>query len=160
VTPCKAPTTNEVAVKVFEGLDAQKGAEDMLVVEEEVGLEYEGEGDIFLSDGWRERWCRCPECLPQLEKHPWLLKEEETYTPPEDPDSKKSLEELGLRALASLPRDKALDSIRAFNEMRDNLLTYLRPFAQEGKVVSEKDVNAFFEALKEGKTPTLASGSQ
>ncbi|KAG8937753.1 hypothetical protein FRC00_001173, partial [Tulasnella sp. 408] len=63
----------------------------------------------------------------------------------------KSLEELGLRALEALPRDKALDSIRAFNEMRDDLLAYLRPFAQAGKVVSEKDVTAFFEALKEGK---------
>lgn len=34
---------------------------------------------------------------------------------------------------------------------RDDLLAYLRPFAQEGKVVSEEDVTAFFEALKEGK---------
>lgn len=29
-----------------------------------------------------------------------------------------SLEELGMRALQSLPRDRALDGIRAFNEMR------------------------------------------
>lgn len=34
---------------------------------------------------------------------------------------------------------------------RDNLLAYLRPFAQEGKVVSQEDVTAFFETLKQGK---------
>lgn len=86
-----------------------------------------------------------------------------------------SLEELGLRALQTLPRDKALDGIRAFNEMRlvgfhshrlafqvfethlllcrDDLLAYLRPFAQEGKVVSDTDVTAFFDALKSGERP-------
>ncbi|KAG8935196.1 hypothetical protein FRC01_007429 [Tulasnella sp. 417] len=157
--PCKAPIPNEIAQKVYERLEKRKkrqeeesGDAGMLVVEEPEGsFEVEGEGDMFLSDGWRERWCRCDSCIAALRAWPFLLEEEETYSPPEDPDSKKSLEELGLRALESLPRDKALDSIRAFNEMRDDLLAYLRPFAQEGKVVSEKDVTAFFEALKEGK---------
>jgi len=157
VTACKIPEENLIARKALEALDRENRFEandNTLIVEgEEAGQLYETAGDLFLSDGWRERWCRCDNCLLQLQKYPWLLEEEETYTPPEDPDSKMSLEELGLRALSSLPRDKALDSIRAFNEMRDNLLNYLRPFAQEGKVVSEQDVAAFFEALKEGKAP-------
>jgi E3 ubiquitin-protein ligase UBR7 len=64
-----------------------------------------GHGDVFLTEGWRQRWCRCssvscgrllsrvrsplplPQCLPSLEAHPFLLEEEETYEPPEDPDS-------------------------------------------------------------------------
>jgi E3 ubiquitin-protein ligase UBR7 len=46
------------------------------------------------------------------------LEEEETYEPPEDPDSGLSLEELGMRALQRLPRDRAIDGIRAFNDMR------------------------------------------
>lgn len=78
-------------------------------------------------------------CLASLRLHPYLLEEEETYEPPEDPDSGElhssgmtsdpmdverrlflglSLEELGMRALERLPRDKAIDGIRAFNEMR------------------------------------------
>ncbi|KAI9465800.1 hypothetical protein BJY52DRAFT_1242643 [Lactarius psammicola] len=77
-----------------------------------------GEGDIFLSGDWRERWCLCDLCLPRLQEHPYLLKEDETYEPPEDPDSRLSLEELGLRALERIPRDRALDGIRAFNSMR------------------------------------------
>ncbi|KAI6026601.1 hypothetical protein BKA83DRAFT_4245427 [Pisolithus microcarpus] len=108
-----------------------------------------GTGDVFLTEGWRQRWCRCDQCLPSLQAHPYLLAEEETYEPPEDPDSGLSLEELGMRALARLPRDRAIDGIHAFNNMRDGLMEYLRPFAQEGKVVEAADVNHFFEKLLE-----------
>jgi hypothetical protein len=76
------------------------------------------------------------QCLPSLDGHPYLVEEEETYEPPEDPDSGAhfdvmrqchvitcclkglSLEELGMRALERLPRDRAIDGIRAFNDMR------------------------------------------
>ncbi|KAJ7705439.1 hypothetical protein B0H17DRAFT_973989 [Mycena rosella] len=91
------------------------------------------------------------QCLSSLEAHPYLLEEEETYEPPEDPDSGLSLEELGMRALARLPRDRAIDGIMAFNAMRDNLRAYLRPFAEEGKVVGEADVQSFFEELNRSK---------
>lgn len=74
-----------------------------------------------------------------------------------------------MRALERLPRDRAIDGIRAFNDMRlvfssgtfsepfiprfnrDDLLAYLRPFAQEGRIVSEADVRQFFESLREGQ---------
>lgn len=74
-----------------------------------------------------------------------------------------------MRALERLPRDRAIDGIHAFNGMRlvvcsllsilcllrrplpirDDLVNYLRPFAQEGKVVNETDVREFFAALTE-----------
>ncbi len=116
---CQAPAPNSFAQAIF----VQDGARTL------------GEGDIFLSGDWRERWCLCDLCLPRLQEHPYLLKGDETYEPPEDPDSSKlqsvmdvrridsdfvglSLEELGLRALERIPRDRALDGIRAFNSMR------------------------------------------
>lgn len=34
---------------------------------------------------------------------------------------------------------------------RDDLVKYLRPFAQEGKVVNEADVKSFFERMVEEK---------
>jgi E3 ubiquitin-protein ligase UBR7 len=108
-----------------------------------------GTGDIFLSLGFRDRWCHCNSCLPLLKANPYLLEDEETYEPPDDPDSGLSLEELGMRALSRLPRDKALDGIHAFNAMRDDLVKFLRPFAQDGKVVNESDVHGFFDSLKE-----------
>ncbi|KAH9067928.1 hypothetical protein EDB87DRAFT_1586233 [Lactarius vividus] len=130
---CQKPTPNSFSQTVF----AQDGARTL------------GEGDIFLSGDWRKRWCLCDSCLPHLQEHPYLLKEDETYEPPEDPDSGLSLEELGLRALERIPRDRALDGIRAFNSMRDDLKNYLRPFAQEGREVAEVDVRRFFEARVE-----------
>ncbi|KAJ3541451.1 hypothetical protein NM688_g6082 [Phlebia brevispora] len=85
------------------------------------------------------------QCLPSLQANPFLLEEEETYEPPEDPDVGFSLEELGLRALQRLPRDRAIDGIHAFNAMRDQLMAHLRPFAEQGHVVTETDIRQFFE---------------
>ncbi|KAJ6504117.1 hypothetical protein C8R47DRAFT_1038371 [Mycena vitilis] len=113
-------------------------------------------GDVFLTENFREQWCRCDDCLPSLEAHPYLLEEEDTYEPPEDPDSGLSLEELGMRALERLPRDRAIDGIMAFNAMRDNLRAYLRPFAEEGKVVAEADVQDFFEQLNKTRAEANA----
>lgn len=138
---CLAPPINLIAKAIFEC-----ESPDSNMVGSTLGA-----GDIFLTDGWRRRWCRCDQCLPSLQAHPYLHEEEETYEPPEDPDSRLSLEELGLRALERLPRDRAIDGIRAFNDMRDGLMEYLRPFAQEGKVVEAADVNRFFETLLEGR---------
>ncbi|GLB41015.1 putative PHD zinc finger [Lyophyllum shimeji] len=133
---CLAPRPNPMAQRVFAQRDAA----------EESSL---GTGDLFLSEGFRDRWCYCASCLPALEASRYLLEEEETYEPPEDPDSGLSLEELGMRALERLPRDKAIDGIHAFNGMKDDLVKYLRPFAQEGKVVNESDVREFFASLTE-----------
>ncbi|KAF8901155.1 hypothetical protein CPB84DRAFT_1679997 [Gymnopilus junonius] len=108
-----------------------------------------GTGDLFFTLNFRDRWCYCDSCLPPLKMNPYLLQDEETYEPPNDPDSGLSLEELGMRALDRLPRDRAIDGIHAFNEMRNNLLSFLRPFAQEGKIVNESDVREFFASLTE-----------
>ena len=74
-----------------------------------------------------------------------------------------------MRALSRIPRDKAIEGIHAFNELkyvtgyldldlelrtlllRDDLLKFLRPFAKDGKVVNESDVKTFFATLTEGR---------
>jgi E3 ubiquitin-protein ligase UBR7 len=83
-----------------------------------------------------------------------------------------SLEELGLRALGQIPRDRAIDGIQAFMDLRfvsivarilcapnsvpspnrDGLKQYLKPFAEQGKEVNESDIQAFFEARKQEKS--------
>ncbi|KAF5381770.1 hypothetical protein D9615_005432 [Tricholomella constricta] len=136
LAPCIAPRPNLTAQKIFSQLDTP----------EHSSL---GAGDLFLSEDFRVRWCRCASCLPSLEANRYLLEEEETYEPPEDPESGLSLEELGMRALERLPRDRAIEGIHAFNGMRDDLVKYLRPFAEGGKVVNETDVREFFASLTE-----------
>ncbi|KAJ4474356.1 hypothetical protein J3R30DRAFT_3295415 [Lentinula aciculospora] len=140
IVSCIAPTPNTTAQKVIGDLTS--------MIDPSLAL---GTGDVFLTDGFRDRWCRCFSCLSDLELRPYLLEAEETYEPPEDPDSALSLEELGLRALSRLPRERAIDGIHAFNAMRDDLVQYLRPFAQEGKIVDETDVRNFFDRLLEEK---------
>ncbi|KAJ6460648.1 hypothetical protein C8R47DRAFT_120186 [Mycena vitilis] len=58
-------------------------------------------GDVFLTEKFRERRCRCDDCLPSLEAHPYRLEEDEIDEPPENPDSDViglPLEEPGMRA--------------------------------------------------------------
>lgn len=43
--PCLAPTLSSTAEKIY----TLRGAGDMSL----------GAGDIFLTEGWRERWCHC-----------------------------------------------------------------------------------------------------
>ena len=85
-----------------------------------------------------------------------------------------SLEELGLRALQNIPRERAINGIHAFNEMRlvlllfgiclcewlnhdvythrDKLLSHLRPIAEQNREVTAADIHAFFEEAKQGKS--------
>ncbi|KAK2460000.1 hypothetical protein APHAL10511_008006 [Amanita phalloides] len=137
---CLVPPPNAISQTIFTDLSAAKT----------LSL---GTGDLFLTEGFRDRWCHCEPCTMLLSVYPYLLEEEETHELPQDPDSGLSLEELGLRALSRVPRDRAIDGIHAFNAMRDELVNYLRPFAQEGRVVSESDVRSFFASLKEGRNP-------
>ncbi|KAF9063015.1 hypothetical protein BDP27DRAFT_1385048 [Rhodocollybia butyracea] len=142
---CLAPEPNTAARKVITDLISTDTISFSI-----------GAGDLFLTEGFRDRWCRCSSCIPELEAYPYLLTEEETYELEDDPDSGLSLEELGMRALAKLPRERAIDGIHAFNSMRDDLVKYLRPFAQEGKVVKEADVRGFFDNMLEEKKAARA----
>ncbi|EMD36427.1 hypothetical protein CERSUDRAFT_156081 [Gelatoporia subvermispora B] len=141
---CLAPPPSLVAQSILSNYKPSETAPGLEGTREEKQIL--GFGDVFLTEGFRGRWCLCEPCTSQLKKYRYLLDEEETYEPPQDPDSGLSLEELGLRALQRLPRDRAIDGIRAFNEMRDDLMHHLRPFAQEGKEVTEADIRAFFDA--------------
>lgn len=37
---------------------------------------------LFLKEGFRDHFCRCGNCYPNLREHPQLLEEEESYEPP------------------------------------------------------------------------------
>jgi E3 ubiquitin-protein ligase UBR7 len=90
---------------------------------------------------------------------PYLLHEEEIFEPPEDNDAHKSLFDLGTEALLQMPREQAVQGLEAYASMRDGLRAYLEPFAREGKIVQESDIQDFFRAEKE-KMAALARGQQ
>lgn len=67
-----------------------------------------GRCNVYLEEGWMERWCRCDEvrdlslrpatpltspssqCIPLFDDFPFFLDEEEVYEPPEDTDPRAS----------------------------------------------------------------------
>lgn len=89
--------------------------------------------------------------MPLYLNKPYLLTEEEVYEPPEDADAGKSLLDLGTAALLQMPREQAVQGLEAYTSMRDGLMKYLEPFAREGKVVQESDIQNFFEAERRKK---------
>ncbi|EJD40781.1 hypothetical protein AURDEDRAFT_69651 [Auricularia subglabra TFB-10046 SS5] len=144
---CKAPPLSESISRIYsQPLSTPPSASSA------------SSGDIFLTGSFRDQLCRCASCAPPA----YLLEDEETYEPPEDPDVGLSLEELGLRALASgaLPHVQAVEGARLFNHLRDDLASFLRPFASEGRVVGEEDVRAFFERKREELRAHLAQQAQ
>lgn len=131
--------------------------------------------DVFLSEGgggggeggkdaaWRQRICRCKECLLGFARLPFLLAEEYTYSPPasvngggendaagDDDDatsnsSHSTTYDLGMNALNRLPRAQTLEALEGYGRLRSALFDHLRPFAESGRAVDEESIRAFFE---------------
>lgn len=59
-----------------------------------------------------------------------------------------SLLEAGARALNSIPHVNAMEGLYAYNKVKSKLSSFLKPFAEDGRIVSEQDVKAFFEKIK------------
>ncbi|ODV92226.1 hypothetical protein CANCADRAFT_55942 [Tortispora caseinolytica NRRL Y-17796] len=107
----------------------------------------DSEMSLLLRHGYRDNLCRCAKCLPFLERHPVLLEEEITYEPPED-DDESSVYEAGMRALAGLPHVSAMETLNAYNTLKNRISDFLLPFAEQGKVVTSEDITQFFESIK------------
>lgn len=122
---------------------------------------------LFLKDTFRDSFCRCPTCFPQLAKHAHLLdEEEEAYEPPlSESDGSApggpaggseggrsvnsgSLLDRGEAALSSMDRVRAIEGVMAYNHMKDKVKAFLKPFAESGQPVGAEDVRAYFAQLR------------
>ncbi|WFD03438.1 RING-type E3 ubiquitin transferase [Malassezia obtusa] len=86
--------------------------------------------DVFLGDTFRARLCRCDACRARWAAYPYVYDEERTYEPPTDGDevsSASSTYERAVAALGQLPRVQMLESLRAYQGLRDALYDHLRP---------------------------------
>ncbi|CUM64133.1 uncharacterized protein PRCAT00001724001 [Priceomyces carsonii] len=87
-----------------------------------------------------------------LLNYEFLYKEDPIFMEPEefdDESSNTSLLQLGSNALLSLPREKAIEGLQAYDKMRTKLRDFFKPFAEEGRVVTEEEVRNFFSDVKE-----------
>ncbi|CAG8292850.1 unnamed protein product [Penicillium olsonii] len=112
---------------------------------------------LFALQDFHEQLCRCADCFPYLVPHPQLREPEDTYEPPvsEDGDADGaasagtgSIYDRGEAALNSVDRVRAIEGAMAYNHLRDNLKTFLKPFAESGQAVSAEDIKGIFEKLR------------
>lgn len=84
-----------------------------------------GSFSMLLKEDFRERFCRCPNCYPNLSKYPQLLEEEESYEPPVSESGEEGGQSVGTGSL--LDRGEAalsnVDRVRAIG-MCSSPMTY------------------------------------
>lgn len=81
-----------------------------------------------------------------LTNNSYLFKDDPIFKPPKDEsESGWSTTDMGAaEALHSLPRDRAIESIQAYDKIRSKLREFFKPFAEQGKVITEDEVKNFF----------------
>lgn len=111
---------------------------------------------IFWKDvGWRASLCRCKSCMRMYEEEKvlFLLDLEDTVQLYEEKGKAKGLEiqrdaiENEKKLLNSLDRVPLMETIAAYNDLKENLSEYLKKFAENKKVVREEDIREFFSKL-------------
>jgi E3 ubiquitin-protein ligase UBR7 len=120
-----------------------------------------GTFSIFLKEDFRDHFCHCPKCYRNLVPHPQLLEEEDTYEPPlsesdesEVPGSGArsqgtgSLLERGEAALSGVDRVRAIEGVMVYNQLKDKVKAFLKPYAESGTPVGAEDIKAYFEKLR------------
>lgn len=119
-----------------------------------LGKFHNQEYSLFLSNDFRFKLIDNYETLDHESKlykfllnNSFLFKDDPIFKPPED-DSEEdcySSSNAGTgRALETLPRDKAIESIQAYDKIKSKLKDFFKPFAEQGKVVTEEEVRNFF----------------
>jgi E3 ubiquitin-protein ligase UBR7 len=117
----------------------------------------EGPISLFFKSDFLERFCHCSNCFPRLAKHPQLLEEEDTYTPPVSSDGEGgdgstvgsgSLLDRGERALTNVDRVRAIEGVMAYNHLKEKLKPFFKEFAESGKAISAEDIKAHFAKIR------------
>ncbi|KAK8063379.1 hypothetical protein PG996_008031 [Apiospora saccharicola] len=117
-----------------------------------------GQFSLFMTEGFRETFCRCPKCFPLLEPHPQLLDEEEVYEPPlsegegsndgASTHGSGSLYERGESALRNVDRVRAIEGVMAYKQLKDKLTPFFEEFAKSGKAIGADDIKEYFAKLR------------
>ncbi|EDK36249.2 hypothetical protein PGUG_00347 [Meyerozyma guilliermondii ATCC 6260] len=116
---------------------------------------------VFLNNGFQDHMKRLRKTLEEqpekakfrlldfLTNYEYLYMDDPVYEPPADEDDDGStLLDLGAEALHSLPREQAIEGLQVYDKIRSKLRDFFKPFAEEGKVVTEDKVREFFEQMK------------
>ncbi|KAF5679809.1 metaphase-anaphase transition (Mlo2) [Fusarium heterosporum] len=120
----------------------------------------QGQFSLFLKEDFREAFCSCSSCFPQLNAHPQLLEEEEVYEPPLSEAGSQvggngggshgsgSLLERGESALRNVDRVRAIEGVMAYNHLKERLKPFFQQFAESGEAIGAEDIKAYFAKLR------------
>ncbi|KFH64098.1 hypothetical protein MVEG_09923 [Podila verticillata NRRL 6337] len=106
---------------------------------------------LFASEGWRDLLCQCSSCtqLYILEACEFITGEEEVYEDEDDDEAETSILESGMKKLNEMDRVQMMEGMLAYSKMRDEIRDFLAPFSEQGKTVTQSDIQAFFAAKME-----------
>ncbi|KAJ2387544.1 hypothetical protein GGI23_006251 [Coemansia sp. RSA 2559] len=109
--------------------------------------------DLFMEEGWTADVCTCIDCMREIETNKllFLLKEEEIIEPEEDEARGESLYESALKQMQTMDHTRAIDAALAYRTLSAKLMDFLRPFASNGKVVTNQDIQSFFEQQRDAR---------
>lgn len=108
-------------------------------------LESEIPRNIFLKENWRSNLCQCNNCNLL---YPEFVKVELPIYEPEKDENIIPSHDAAVNLLDKMERSQVIHGIEAFKKLGDSLKEYLKPFAENGKIVSPEDVKEFFETAK------------
>ncbi|OWF55413.1 putative E3 ubiquitin-protein ligase UBR7 [Mizuhopecten yessoensis] len=120
----------------------------------------------FWKAGWRSKLCVCPNCMEMYKDRgiTFVVDESDTVMAYEkrgqDKQTPSSQYDKGLQALSSMDRVQQVEVIQGFNDMKSELSTYLKKFADDGKVVKEEDIREFFSQMEARKRQRTAAPFQ
>ncbi|CAG9766510.1 unnamed protein product [Ceutorhynchus assimilis] len=105
---------------------------------------------------WREQLCTCDECLKMYENEDvaFLLDQEDPvhlYEEKSKAKAKAFAENQNQQMMNSVDRVAMIETIIGFNDLKDNLIDYLKKFAENKKVVREEDIKEFFQGMEARK---------
>ena len=118
-----------------------------------------GTFSLFMKEDFRDHLCHCPRCYVNLIPHPQLVEEEDTHEPPlsesgdsnAGPGSSKgtgSILEWGEAALNNVDRVRAIEGVMVYNNLKDKVKEFLKPYAESGQAVGADDIKAYFDKLR------------
>lgn len=120
------------------------------------------DGPSFWSEKWRESLCKCEKCLEMYEEMGccFLTDPDDTVHSYEergrrDLSGGSCIEEAGQQALenrlSSMPRAAQIEMIHGYNDLKEALTSFLRPFSERGEVVTTDHVNRFIQEFRKKK---------
>ena len=119
--------------------------------------------NLFLLENWKTKLCKCDSCCTLYSVNGlyyFLLSEEEDIVKCEEEISDGQDEESSVIAqLASVDRVRTMNGVLAFNDLKSELMDFLRGFAgiycyvvfdflivlETNQIVSERDIKSFFD---------------